>query len=42
MPKVGRKSFAYTPQGRAAAKQYSKRVGQKVTSDKKKKKKSGY
>lgn len=27
MPKVGRKNFAYTPEGMAKAKKYSKRTG---------------
>ena len=40
MPTVGRKKFAYTPSGQAAAKKYAKRTGQKLTANKKKKKTS--
>ena len=42
MPQVGRKAFAYTPRGQAAAKRYAKRTGQKMAQTNKKKKKSGY
>lgn len=31
MPKVGKKHYAYTPKGRAAAKKQAKRTGQRVT-----------
>ena len=31
MPKVGSKHFAYSPKGRAAARSYGKKTGQKVT-----------
>jgi hypothetical protein len=41
MPTVGRRSFAYTSRGQAAAKKYAKRTGQKLTGNKKKKKKAG-
>jgi len=37
MPKVGSKHYAYTPKGRAAAKQQAKRTGQKVTNKKRRK-----
>ena len=30
MPKVGKKQFAYTAKGKAAAKKYSKKIGKKV------------
>ena len=30
MPKVGKKKFAYTPKGKAAAKKAAKRTGMKV------------
>jgi|TARA_B110000858_G_scaffold49471_1_gene57090 hypothetical protein len=36
MPKVGKKTFAYTPKGKAAAKKAAKKTGKKVV------KKSGY
>jgi hypothetical protein len=38
MPTVGRRNFAYTTRGQAAAKRYAKRTGQKLTANKKKKK----
>ena len=38
MPKVGKKKFAYSKKGKAAAKAYAKKTGKKVT----KKKKKGY
>jgi hypothetical protein len=36
MPKVGKKKFSYTKKGKAKAKAYSKKVGKKVKSSKKK------
>lgn len=36
MPKVGRKHFAYTPAGEAAAERASKKTGKKVVRRKKK------
>jgi hypothetical protein len=30
MPKVGKKTFAYTPKGKAAAKKAAKKTGKKV------------
>jgi hypothetical protein len=36
MPKVGKKTFAYTPKGKAAAKKAAKKTGKKVV------KNSGY
>ena len=30
MPKVGKKTFAYTPKGKAAAKKYAKKTNKKV------------
>jgi len=36
MPKVGKKKFAYTAKGKAAAKKYAKKKGMKVS------KKKGY
>ena len=36
MPKVGKKKFAYSKKGKAAAKAYAKKTGKKV------KKKKGY
>ena len=36
MPKVGKKSFPYTAKGKAAAKAYAKKTGQKMS------KKRGY
>jgi len=39
MPRVGKKHYAYTPAGRAAAKRDAKRKGVKVTHGKKKTKK---
>jgi hypothetical protein len=36
MPKVGKKTFAYTPKGKAAAKKAAKKTGKKVV------KKPGY
>ena len=38
MPKVGKKHYAYTPKGRAAAKRAAKRTGRKVTSTRKRRK----
>ena len=35
MPGVGKKKFAYTPKGKAAAKRYAKKTGQKVKDKKK-------
>tara|TARA_R100000935_G_scaffold4543_1_gene10816 strand:+ start:4492 stop:4602 length:111 start_codon:yes stop_codon:yes gene_type:complete len=35
MPKVGKKTFAYTPKGKAAAKKMAKKKGVKVTTKKK-------
>ena len=35
MPKVGRKKFAYTSKGKAAAKRYARKTGKKVKSRKK-------
>ena len=40
MPKVGSKHFAYTKKGRASAKAYAKKTGQRVKHRKKKNKKS--
>jgi hypothetical protein len=37
MPKVGGKSYSYTPAGMAAAKAAAKKSGKKMTSAKKKK-----
>jgi hypothetical protein len=37
MPTVGKKKFAYTAKGKAAAKKHAKKVGKKVV-----KKKKGY
>ena len=37
MPKVGKKSFAYSKAGKKAAKSYAKKTGKKVTGSKKKK-----
>ena len=37
MPKVGKKSFAYSKGGKKAAKSYAKKTGIKITSNKKKK-----
>ena len=34
MPKVGKKKFAYTAKGKAAAKTYAKKAGKKVTKKK--------
>ena len=31
MPKVGKKHYAYTPKGKAAAKREAKRTGRKMT-----------
>ena len=31
MPKVGSRSFSYTKKGKAAAKSYAKKTGQKVS-----------
>tara|TARA_Y100001951_G_C11215785_1_gene225706 strand:- start:249 stop:359 length:111 start_codon:yes stop_codon:yes gene_type:complete len=31
MPKVGKKSFKYTPKGKKAARQYARKTGKKVT-----------
>ena len=39
MPKVGKRHFAYTPKGRAAAKKYAKATGKPMA---KKKKRGGY
>ena len=38
MPKVGKRHFAYTPKGKAAAKKYAKATGKPMA----KKKKGGY
>ena len=35
MPKVGKKTYAYTPKGRAAAKKAAKKKGLKVRKSKK-------
>ena len=35
MPKVGKKHFAYTENGKKAAKSYAKTTGQKMTKKKK-------
>ena len=35
MPTVGKKKFAYTPKGKAAAKKYAAKVGKKVSAVKK-------
>ncbi len=37
MPKVGKKSFAYTKAGKKAAKSYAKKTGKRVSNSKKKK-----
>ena len=34
MPKVGKKHFAYTKKGEAAAKAYAKKTGKKMTTKK--------
>jgi hypothetical protein len=39
MPKVGGKSYAYTPAGKAAATKEAKRSGRKVTNTRKPKRK---
>jgi hypothetical protein len=36
MPKVGKRKFAYTSKGKAAAKKYAKSSGKKMTKAKKK------
>tara|TARA_Y100000590_G_scaffold399394_1_gene482595 strand:+ start:524 stop:649 length:126 start_codon:yes stop_codon:yes gene_type:complete len=41
MPRVGKKHFPYTEEGKAKAKKYAKKTGKKVTR-KKPKKKKGY
>ena len=38
MPKVGKKHFSYSTKGRAAAKRYAKKTGQKMTNTRKKRK----
>jgi len=38
MPQVGKKKYAYTPAGKAAAMKEAKRTGQKMSYGKKKKK----
>ena len=38
MPKVGKKKFSYTAQGKEAAKKYAKKTGKKVSKAKKAKK----
>ena len=35
MPKVGKKHYAYTPSGRAAAQKAAKATGKKITNNKK-------
>ena len=35
MPKVGKKEFPYTAKGKAAAKKYAKKTGEKMTKVKK-------
>ena len=35
MPKVGKKHFSYSSKGKAAAKKYAKKPGQKMTKKKK-------
>ncbi len=35
MPKVGKKKFAYTAKGKAAAKKYAKKTGKKMKMKKK-------
>lgn len=42
MPKVGGRHFSYSASGKRAAQKYSKATGQKMTGNKKKKKKGGY
>jgi hypothetical protein len=38
MPKVGKRHYAYTPKGKAAAKKAAKRTGKKMTNTKRKRK----
>ena len=38
MPKVGKRHFSYSAKGKAAAKRYAKKSGQKMTKAKKSKK----
>ncbi len=38
MPKVGKRHYAYTAKGKAAAKKASKRTGKKMTNTKRKRK----
>ena len=38
MPRVGKRHFAYTPKGRAAAKREAKRTGRKMTNTRRKRK----
>jgi len=42
MPKVGKKSFAYSAKGKAAAKKLARKLGMKVKSGKKVKKSKSY
>jgi len=35
MPRVGKKKFAYTAKGKAAAKKYAKKMGNRVSKKKK-------
>lgn len=38
MPKVGKRHYAYTPKGKAAAKKAAKRTGKKMTNTRRKRK----
>jgi len=38
MPRVGKRNYAYTPKGRAAAKRAAKRTGRKMTDTRRKRK----
>jgi len=42
MPKVGKKHFAYSKKGKAAAKRYAKKKGKKVSRGKRKGKRGKY
>jgi len=38
MPRVGKRHYAYTPKGKAAAKRAAKRTGRKMTNTRRKRK----
>jgi len=38
MPRVGKRHYAYTPKGRAAARKAAKRTGRKMTNTRRKRK----